>query len=659
MKIGLPCSLEVRISRSRRGRAVRALARLLAALAAAFAPPAARAGQPADAGSLRPEPAPPGFHQILLPAFDIQTDVSKSYCDKLARKVTEAEQRMYQLFNFSVGFLKGNDRTAKLGKYNIPGDTLSRWGFKPWIEIRVYRKYEDYADECFNETDRLESLVNNTPLRKETPEQRALRRLTEGVPQAYYMRISDYDGKYRMRRIRAYLGPKSPEEVESDILHELGHVFLETYLFELSGAARKGHEDEKRGTPAWIAEGIAQLFEINWSSSKQCRKLRLRNAGMVYEAVKAGDAYPFDKFISVTNAHNLMAVASDRLKALLNYVQSYSVMMFMVEKDWPRYLNFLEALRANHLAAQRRNPARVSELFSIQDDSFRSAFGIPLLELEKYWTKYVVEAMEKELKSKPEGYYWCGEYYLMRREPDKAEERFKRAVAGAPGCGEGYLGLGRVALLKNDIPAALEQLGKAAQLMPNEEEAHFYLGQAQRRAGKLNEAIASFEKAVQLYPHYHEALAELGQACIGAREFKRAMETYDKAFQIQCYNPYYLMAKGQAAFFARDYAEAQRDFAVFTQVLPKRSEGHMWYGLAAWRLDQKEFATQKLEEAVKLDGRNQLAREALAMARQGQTIRLALEAGEEEVQEDAQEEETKPPEAPPTPPAKKGDKDEE
>ena len=585
-----------------------------------------------DAGNLKPGPPPAGFQQFLLPAFDVQTDVPKPYPEKLARQINGAEQRMYQLFRFSVGFLKGNDRTTRLGtKYPIPGDTLAKWGFKPWIEVRVYQKYEDYANEYFDETDRMESLINKTPLKKETPEERARRRLTEGVPGAYYMRITDYDGKYAIRRIRAFVGQQTAEEIEADILHEMGHLFLETYLMELTGAPKRGMEAEKRGTPAWIAEGIAQLFEINWASSKESLKHKNRNQAMIYEAVKSGDTYPFKDFVNVTNAHNLMAVAHDPLKATINYVQSYSVMTYMVEKDWARFLQFLENLRFNNFDLNRKTPGRLPELYSIQDKSFRDAFVIPLLDLEQYWKKHVVESFEKELKAKPGMYYWCGEYYLRRKDLDKAEERFKQAIAGAPKEGGGYLGLGRVALARNRVPEALENLTKAAELSPEDEDAFYHLGIAQLSAGKPAEAIASLEQAVKLYPRFHQAMAELAEACLQAKDFERAMKAYDQAFQVQSYNPYYLLNKGRAALFAGDNEEAQRDFAAFSNAFTHSADGPFWYGIAAWRLGQKDFAIKKFEAAAALDPNNQMIKVALERAKKGEGITFQIEGGAKKV----------------------------
>ncbi|MBI3828032.1 MAG: tetratricopeptide repeat protein [Planctomycetes bacterium] len=586
---------------------------------------------PREDASKLPLPLKPpgGMLQQITPdtAFVIQTDVSSSYLSNLVTQITTVEGRMFNLFKITPGFLKGNDPKVKLSsKITINGDTLSKWGFKPWIEVRVYKKFEDYVDEHFNESDRLTALVNKTEVKKETNEQRAVRRITEGIPGAYYMRITDYDGKFVDRRIRAYVGPKNPEEVEGDLLHELGHLFLETYLMEFAGAPKKGQEAEKRGTPAWIGEGVAQLFEVNWATSKLSEKKKKQYSAMIYEAVLANDHYPVDEFINVTNAHNLQAIQGNPLKSTINYAQSWSVMQFMVEMKWQAFLQFLENCRTYNMEGLQKGK-KISELYSIQERAFKDAFGVPMKDMEEHWKKHVIDTMEKDLKRDPSGYYWCGEYYLRRKSDgylDKAAERFKKAIDGALDKGEGYLGMGRVDLLKKDVESALKNFKKASELSPKDEDGWYYLGIAQVRAGKSKDAIASFEQAVKLYPLFHQALSGLADAYFSNREFAKAQASYDAAFQISKH-PNYLFSIGQAAYFAKNYEEAQKNFAAYSNIFPKAGEGAFWYGLAALRLKQNEFAVKKLTEAVSLDPNDATYKQALAMAQKGEIMRFQAE----------------------------------
>ena len=589
-----------------------------------------------DAGKLRISKVNPPWLQFVTPTelFDVETDVSKEYLTKLSQLIYTTEQRMCNVFRITPGFVKGNDPTSKLAKgFPINGDLLSKWGYRPWIEVKIFKTYEDYADNYFEENAHLYKLINKKELPKETTEQRAIRRMTEGVPGAYYMRTHDYDEKFAMRLIRGYLGNKTPDELEGDLLHELGHLFLETFLFEFAGAPKEGNEAEKRGTPAWIGEGCAQLFEVNWSNSKESLKKKKRYNAMIYEAVKANDSYPFAEFINVTNAHNLKAVSGDFMKATINYAQSYSVINYMMEKDWQRFLAFLENLRSMHLKKMMAaRGAIVTELYSIQDQAFRDSFGIPLVDLETYWKKYVIEQTEKDLKKDPSGYYWCGEYLFRRKDYDKAAERFKLAIEGAPKSGDGYLGLGRVLLTKGDNASALENLKKAVEFSPDEEDNHYYLGIAQSRNGLYKESIASLEKSVKLFPLFHQAWAQLGNSYFGAREFKKSADAYGRAFEIERNNPVYLMSKGRAEYFGHDYSHAQSDFSAFSRIFQKEADGYFWYGMAAWRLNDQKTAEEKFAMAVKLQPNVALYSEAAKRMKAGQAMRFDGEEEDKPVQ---------------------------
>ena len=80
-----------------------------------------------------------------------------------------------------------------------------------------------------------------------------------------------------------------------------------------------------------------------------------------------------------------------------------------------------------------------------------------------------------------------------------------------------------------------------------------------------------------------------------------------------------------AAFFARDYDEAMKNYAAFSNIFKRDPRGIFWYGMSAWRLDQKEFALKKLNQAVSLAPNNSLFKQALDMAKKGQTLTFTRE----------------------------------
>jgi tetratricopeptide (TPR) repeat protein len=561
-----------------------------------------------------PPPKPPmGWHQVITPAFVVETDVSKAYAEKLATMVRNAEIKFYKLFSLTPELMNGVSKAKFDAKYNIPGDTLK--SFRAYVEVRVFKEQEKFSDEWFDETG-----VKDKQ-----------QRLKQGIPGAWTGGRQEYEKGKQIRIIRSFVANRDDDEIERTLLHEMGHLFMHAYLLEYSGAPPEGQESQKRGTPAWLGEGMAQLFENLWSNAASAKKERMRQQAMIYEAVNLGDSYPFEEFTNITNAHNLKAVANDPLRSTLNYAQSASVMDYMVNVDGARFFVFLQNLRALNFERnlQSRDPNHIRELFTLQNEAFKKAFNSDIVPVEAAWKKNIKTVMEKQLKTSPEYYYWIGEYYL-RRGKDKAndlinaEKNFELAMTRAPKKGEGYLGMGRMAIRKNDNARAAELMTQASVLMPNDDEVWYYHGIALVNIGKVKEAVESFEKSLKLYPRSARAYSGLAQAALHSKQYDKAIDAYDQAYQCDR-DPYLLFLKGRAAFFGKNYKAAQGGFARFAEIYPQDVEGALWYGLAAWRLGDKEFALQKMKEAVKLNGDHEMAKVALEMALKGETIRFERE----------------------------------
>jgi tetratricopeptide (TPR) repeat protein len=560
--------------------------------------------------------APNGFFQSGTPAFIIECNVSKAYCDKVTMMVGKAEQQFYRLFKLTPELMNGTSKVKFDVKNNIPGDVMSLFGFTPFIEVRVYKDMESFSDEWFEHTG-----VKDKQ-----------KRLTQGVPGAWFSIHPNYDKTKMVRDIRSFVANRDDDELERTLLHEMGHLFMHSYLLAFGGGQPPpGQESQKRGVPAWLSEGLAQWFENGWSKVASAQKAKQRQEAMIYEATQLGDSYPFDEFVNITNAHNLAAVAGNPLRATLNYAQSFSVMDYMINVDGARFFAFLENLRAanfeNNLRAKDKN--HVHELFSFQNDCFKRAFNCELADVEKYWKASVKKNMELQLKKQPELYYWVGEYYLRRgkdKEADlaKAEEKFKTAMTQAPKSGLGYLGMGRMQLRKHDNDTAVTTLTKATELLPKDDEPWYYLGMAQLSTGKTKEAVESLNKSLKIFPRSHRTVSGLATAYFHNSQYPKAMEAYEEAYQIS-HNPYYEFQKGQAAFFGKQYREAQTAFAVFTDAFPQDPQGMLWYGLAAWRLNDRPFAMEKMQAALKLNPNDPQIKGALEMAQKGETMKFERE----------------------------------
>lgn len=569
-----------------------------------------------QAGPAMPPKPGPGFYQKLTPAISVETNVSPQYTEKVYQMVWKAEQRFYNLFKLTPDLMNGVSKQKFDVKANIPGDVMN--AFRPFITLRVHKTQESFADEWFE-------LTGVTDKEK---------RLNQGLPGAYFSIHHDYDKKTLLRDIRSFVDNRDDDELERSLLHEMGHLFMHTYLIEFAGSPPPGQESQKRGTPAWLGEGTAQLFEILWSNAKSAQKQRDRDQCMIYEAIKLGDSYPFEEFMNVTNAHNLAAVAGNPLKATINYAQSFCVMDYFVNVDGARFFNFLQNLRQLNFERNLRNPNKdhVRELYSFQDEAFKKAYSVGLVDVEQYWKKHMIKTVEEKLKKFPENNYWIGEYYLRRgkdKENDykKAEGLFDLAMNGAPKSGLGYLGKGRLLVRKGESEEAEKVLAKAVELLPKDEDAWYFYGMAQVNSGKLTEAVASFEQSLKIYPRSSRGTSGLALAAFHNNDYKKAAEAYEQAYQIT-HHPRYLMEKGRAAFFGKDYKNAQSAFNAYLQVYSKDPQGHLWYGLAAMRLNDKEFGLKKIEEAAKLNPADPMIATALKMAQKGESLRFERESQE-------------------------------
>ena len=102
----------------------------------------------ARAASLILEPPPKvetGFFRELTPACTVETNVSPAYTKIVANMVRKAEEKFYTLFKLTPELMNGVSREKFDVKANIPGDIMKLVGFRQWVDIRVYKTYEQFA----------------------------------------------------------------------------------------------------------------------------------------------------------------------------------------------------------------------------------------------------------------------------------------------------------------------------------------------------------------------------------------------------------------------------------------------------------------------------------------------------------------------------------
>jgi tetratricopeptide (TPR) repeat protein len=180
---------------------------------------------------------------------------------------------------------------------------------------------------------------------------------------------------------------------------------------------------------------------------------------------------------------------------------------------------------------------------------------------------------------------------------------------------------------KGETEEAEKVLAKATELMPKDEDAWYFYGMAQVNNGNLDAGVASFEKSLKIFSRSARAIAGLATAAMANNDYKKAADAYEQSYQIT-HDPRYLMEKGRALFFGKDYRGAQAAFNQYTTVFTKDPQGHLWYGLAAMRLNEKEFGLKKIEEAAKLNPNDPLISASLKAAQKGESVRFERETDE-------------------------------
>jgi len=90
-----------------------------------------------------------------------------------------------------------------------------------------------------------------------------------------------------------------------------------------------------------------------------------------------------------------------------------------------------------------------------------------------------------------------GESLVASKKLDEALVQFTRAKEIAPNSKEAALGIGTVHLEKGEVDKAIQEISDAAMLNPKPEKAYFWLGAAYEKKGDLPNAVKYYKKAIE------------------------------------------------------------------------------------------------------------------------------------------------------------------
>lgn len=92
-----------------------------------------------------------------------------------------------------------------------------------------------------------------------------------------------------------------------------------------------------------------------------------------------------------------------------------------------------------------------------------------------------------------------GESLVASKKYDEALVQFTKAKEIAPNSKEAGLGIGAVHLEKGEVDKAIQEISDAAMLNPKPEKAYFWLGAAYEKKGDLPNAVKYYKKAVEKF----------------------------------------------------------------------------------------------------------------------------------------------------------------
>lgn len=540
---------------------------------------------------------PAGFHKSETRSFivEVSNTMPKTFLRECHYKIQSAEAFFSQIFKMPAGILTGdlNENSVAFTKFSeklksesrfrgkVPKNIYEEWfGLAGKVHFRIWDKRALFADEWFD--------IDKVP---------AAEREKRGVPGAYIawgkFGTAPTDKELGKRIIRSYVGSRQPKEVLASLYHEIGHLYLISYLMDFSA-----------GIPAWINEGFAELFAYALPSDKKTKRKIERNKAVLYELVQTGEYWKFDSFLEVNNAHNLKLVADKSVKSEIIYTQAWSVIEFLTSSPQysTKFLKFLEELRFSHFSSNLLTSGKKTSMFELQKTCFKEAFGTDITNLEKYWVKYVNIRYKSDLDKHPEYNFYIGDFYLRRGNIPKAQEFFGLAAEKAPKFAESHLGLGRLAYTQKNFEEATIHFEAAIKADPENSDGYTWLGWSFAQAGKFKEANTTFEKGIEIDGDDDEDILNgYGLSLFYTENYEKSAATYEKAYD-KTKNPNYLFGQGKSLFMMKEYTSSRRLFSALSTTMD-HPEIPFWIGAASAHLKDKDYALTELAKATKTNHR--------------------------------------------------------
>lgn len=226
-------------------------------------------------------------------------------------------------------------------------------------------------------------------------------------------------------------------------------------------------------------------------------------------------------------------------------------------------------LQEKNLTAAR---GRYMAILNKDSKSIPAMVGLAeLAAMEKKEQEYL-DWLERASKVSPAAYTpraMLAQYYLAKREPQKALTVAREAVAGRPDSPEAQELLGRVQLAAGEKENALATYTKLAAMAPRSSPAQYNLAKAHAAIGDVKATRSALRKALELNPSDVEAVTSLTALEARTGNHSEALRLARELQKIDPASPTGLILEGDVWMAAKDYAQAAK---IYERVLEKNKD---------------------------------------------------------------------------------------
>jgi protein O-GlcNAc transferase len=197
---------------------------------------------------------------------------------------------------------------------------------------------------------------------------------------------------------------------------------------------------------------------------------------------------------------------------------------------------------------------------------------------------------------------------------DQAVKLLREVIQREPRNADARLLLGSLLMESGQRAESIAQLGEAVRLLPKSAEAHNALGEAYNTFGETSKARPEFERAVGLDPRHAQAHLNLAAILLQQGEAQRAVPHLDQAIRLYGRRPdaaqaHYLRAKIYSE--DRDAAKAASELQQAVELSPDFAEAWSDLGEARKSLSDTKGALTAFRRSVELGRENPIAQARL------------------------------------------------